>query len=373
MWKSSFAGVWLGALAVVAGVAAASDERAVFMGLGINGRITGLSSDGGVAVGQYRDENLVPYGSIWTRGGGWTFVPAPSFGNTIEFNDVSGDGRTIVGTVGYFAAGMDQQLAYRYTPGQGFTYLADLGTETDRNFATAERISRDGSTVVGSGRIGTTAVRAVTWTTPGAPRSIGAAGTAVTIATAVSADGWWVSGFEGGQGFIWDAINGRRPLNAGGPGGAFPRAMSDDGSVIVGGTPTAPWRWSRSQGMYFLPGPRGLSGVGAANGVSADGSVVVGGRIANGETDARTAFIWTEAAGTHYVGDILTMAGIDMSGWLLTRAIDVSADGRHIVGEGINPAGVRESWYAYLPDPIPAPGAGVVFGLAVVMVVWRRR
>ena len=43
--------------------------------------------------------------------------------------------------------------------------------------------------------------------------------------------------------------------------------------------------------------------------------------------------------------------GLDLNGWTLRSATDISDDGHVIVGYGINPAGDREAWVATIPEP----------------------
>ncbi len=373
MVKSSMAGVCVGAVVVFGGLAAASDERAVFMGLGRNGNLKGISSDGRVAVGQFLFEADADQGAVWTRGGGWTVVARPPFAESMAFTDVSGDGGTMVGTVRATMSGDLNLLAFRYTAAGGFVYLPDIGPSSEPEVTGVEAIARGGSVVVGAGRIDRR-THPVIWDSTGMVRNLDPVSSPLAAASAVSADGSLVAGFTQGAGFIWDAVNGRRPLAGAASGGLMPRAMSDAGDVVVGATfGQAAWVWSAEDGVTYIPAAGGGFAVGAALGVSADGGTVVGGMPFNyfGNNGA-SAFVWTRSAGTYYIGDILGDAGIDMTGWLLLSAADVSADGRHMVGEGINPAGERESWYAYIPDPIPAPGVAVVFGLAGVVVMRRR-
>ena len=54
--------------------------------------------------------------------------------------------------------------------------------------------------------------------------------------------------------------------------------------------------------------------------------------------------------------ETLIGAGLDVSGWSLTSANAISADGFTIVGDGTNPLGQREAWVANLsPEPVPEP------------------
>jgi probable HAF family extracellular repeat protein len=113
--------------------------------------------------------------------------------------------------------------------------------------------------------------------------------------------------------------------------------ITPDGTVIVGlrrsgpesGGSTEPYRWTEAGGLVglgYLPGANTNNG--AAGGVSADGSVVVGGTSSAQTFSIRTeAFRWTEAGGMVGLGDL--PGGVFDSG-----AADVSADGSIIVGNG---------------------------------------
>jgi len=100
--------------------------------------------------------------------------------------------------------------------------------------------------------------------------------------------------------------------------------VSADGSVVVGesynGTNYEAFRWTQAggmQGLGVIPGDFESR----AYGVSADGSVVVG------QSDSSEAFRWTQAGGMQGLGDL---AG----GGFYSYANGVSADGSVIVGWG---------------------------------------
>jgi probable HAF family extracellular repeat protein len=117
--------------------------------------------------------------------------------------------------------------------------------------------------------------------------------------------------------------------------------VSADGSVVVGGgliraddvlddSNIEAFRWTQATGMVglgFLPG--GIFDRSAAVGVSADGSVVVGfGNSAN----SQEAFRWTETTGMVGLGDLL-------GGSFSSVARAVSANGSIIVGIGNSASG----------------------------------
>ena len=99
--------------------------------------------------------------------------------------------------------------------------------------------------------------------------------------------------------------------------------------------------------------------------VSADGSVVVG--QAEGPDD-REAFIWDQTHGMRSLEEVLTSQGVDLTGWRLTAARAISADGRTIVGDGFGPGGVN-AWLAVLPEP----GAAILIGVALLALAARAR
>ncbi|WP_395094048.1 hypothetical protein [Armatimonas sp.] len=82
----------------------------------------------------------------------------------------------------------------------------------------------------------------------------------------------------------------------------------------------------------------------SANGVSSDGSVVVGESYSASGTEA---FRWTQAGGMVNLKDFLVAGGVTgLGSWTLTWALAISADGTTIVGRGTNPSGQTEAWRA---------------------------
>ena len=98
-------------------------------------------------------------------------------------------------------------------------------------------------------------------------------------------------------------------------------------------------------GLGDLPGGNFSSSV--AFSTSADGSVVVG--ISNGSTTPQ-AFRWDATTGMLDLKEILIDQGLDLTGWTLSFASGISADGRTIVGRGINPDGFWEAFITTLND-----------------------
>jgi hypothetical protein len=63
----------------------------------------------------------------------------------------------------------------------------------------------------------------------------------------------------------------------------------------------------------------------------------------------------------------LTSHGADLTGWTLTNATGISADGLTIVGNGLNADGEVEGWVARLsPAAVPEPSSVVMAGLGLL-------
>ena len=296
---------------------------------------------------------------------------------------VSADGSVVIGNTS-LTGGDLVDLAYDHRP---FRWTAGVGTTpSGQDGDYAYDVSADGAIVVGTRDIplsqqvyvqnppGPWAVR---WTPDGAT-STGPMG---TRAYAISADGSVIVGSAGYNSFMPDA-DAFRWTAAGDityldhlPGGvqAWATDVSADGSVVVGydsdrGLSFSGWdeafRWTEDGGIVGLGDLPGGASWSEARAVSADGSVVVG-RASTGYTTPTEgpiqipdpmpvfeAFIWTESGGIRNLREVLTsICGLDLTGWTLTTATDLSADGLTVVGTGINPDGNAEAWIATIPEP----------------------
>jgi len=234
-------------------------------------------------------------------GGGFTSVA----------NDVSADGLIVVGS-SESAASSASLEAFRWTQGGGMIGLGDFPGGAFRSFA--EGISSDGSVIVGCSQ-----------------------STASSAATTFCEAFRWTQG--GGLVALGDL--------AGGDFNSVALGTSADGSVIVGrGTTDSgseAFRWTQGGGMIGLGDLAGGTFSSLARATSSDGSVVVG----DGTTDSGSeAFIWDSANGMQNLNTVMTNAGVNLGGFTLVMADDISSDGCLIVGTAINPTGDGEAYIA---------------------------
>jgi hypothetical protein len=84
----------------------------------------------------------------------------------------------------------------------------------------------------------------------------------------------------------------------------------------------------------------------------------------------KEAFIWDQSHGMRGLKDVLASEyALNLSGWTLTCASDVSDDGLTIVGYGTNPSGNTEAWMATIPEPTTL----LLLALGGLAVLRRRR
>jgi uncharacterized membrane protein len=340
----------------------------------------------------------------------------------VEPRAVSGDGSVVVG--GYALPNpIDEEFeAFRWTSSEGVVGLGDFPGRNFESFATG--VSADGSVIVGYGTIDA-GFMGFRWTaaTGLVPLGSAPAENGYSAAWDVSADGQTVVGTTGpsesgsqgdDRGFRWTASGGMTALDR--RTGIFPsyaRGVSATGSVVVGadnneaailypsldvvgGLPRASQslaldvsydgsvavglsliggesleavRWVNggpADGLGFIPG--GLSS--QAHAISADGTIIVGN---SGILDPQLgvleyAAIWDAEHGMRDLKSVLEAEhGLSLPGWRLKQATDISADGRTIVGQGIDPFGADVGWVVTVPEP------NGLWALAAVMFAVGRR
>jgi uncharacterized membrane protein len=246
--------------------------------------------------------------------------------------------------------------------------------------STAVAVSSDGSIIVGTTSTPNDHSAPYRWTEP-----LGMIELPIDVWSVVdvSGDGQMIVG-ELDQYLVYrySAAEGLLIIDAAGvgsSGNAGVEAISDNGTTIVGlvyFTPSAPtgfeaYRWTEEEGFELLGvlGPPG-DAYSLAHAASADGSVIVG--SAGAVDRVFQGFVWTSEMGIQSLEDFLTQDhGLDLTGWEIWRAVDVSADGQTILGYGVNPDGHGEAWIATLSAaPVPALSPlGVGFLAALLLLL----
>lgn len=290
--------------------------------------------------------------AIWNAVDGWRFVP-PDTGYGGYGTALSANGTTVVGRNGGENSG---PFAFVWDADHGLRTIRDSNFLVQRTAATD--VSADGSIVVGSGRFpclqGSVDLCNVAfiWDAAGGLRGLGdyipgPAGTYESYATAVSADGlivvgrrWSVSAL-GEEAFVWDAGQGIQGLGdlSGGAYASRASDVSSDGSIVVGTSVSAlgeeAFIWDAVQGMRGLgrlPGTLTSS----ALAVSDDGTIV-------GYSDDEV-FVWDATHGMRSLRTIMSVAGLDITGWQSLRVQGISSNGKKVLGYGTNPS-VRPEFF----------------------------
>lgn len=376
-------GAGLAAVALgLAGEPAGAQGGASFAGLGIAAEDAGsrgndVSADGSVVAGN-ADDGFLLQALRWDATSGPVRLPEAPPSNRIAIG-VSDDGATITGVtlLRDEASQITGREAFRWTAVEGVVPLGDLAGGALNSDAYAA--SADGSIVVGTGA-DAEGRKAVYWDAGGIhPIGDVPGGTVETEATGVSADGSLVAGYGVGalgvEAFWWTEAAGIVPLGElpGGEVYSLANGVSADGRVIVGASSDADGaravRWLDGGAPQALGQVAGAGVESTATAASADGARIVG--VVYGPPDD-VAFVWDAAHGMRDLKAVLEEDhGLDLGIWALTYAASISADGRTIVGAGMNPDGATEGFVAFLPEP----GAGALgaAALATLSTCARRR
>lgn len=313
-----------------------------------------VSADGSTVVGERNDFPLATNQAyVWNATAGMVLTGDFPGGEESLAYAVSADGGTVVG----IAESESRNEAFIWDAAEGIRGLGVLRAGTSSSLASA--VSHDGTTVVGVNRSHIYGTEAFIWDAARGIRGLDnfPSGATARVATGVSGDGSVVVGTAafpfGLEAFLWTEENGGQGL------GRFPgayssisSAVSSDGSVAVGYGHTnegfEAFIWSSATGMTGLGQLRGGT-ESYAKAVSGDGKVVVGSALSADEISE--AILWDAANGMQELDVLLTSLGVDLTGWQLIDAAGISADGRTIVGTGINPDGEDEAWIAIVPEP----------------------
>ena len=350
-----------------------------FPGGVFSSRALGVDDSGSVVVGS--SSGSMSESFVWTQTNGMMSINATGYAAA-----VSGDGQTVVGGVVLPSIGFTEP--FFWTDSGGVQLLGFPLGETQSVFTAALDVSHDGSLIVGFTTYGGV-FEAFTWTMVDGFIGLGDLfnGAGDSTATAVSSDGSVVVGQSTGNGeakaFRWTTIEGMTDLGdlRGGGSSSAATNVSPDGSVIVGQSDSArgieAFRWTQTSGLDglgFLPGFEFQS---IATATTKNGRAVVG-LSGLGGTLGSKAFVWTEQGGMQSLQHVLeNQFGLAsaLENWSLTDATDISADGRSIVGRGMNPDGNTEAWLVRLEQPvfIPEPWSFYAITLAGISILLSRR
>jgi uncharacterized membrane protein len=150
------------------------------------------------------------------------------------------------------------------------------------------------------------------------------------------------------------------------------QGISADGSTLVGE--------AGFDGSFLKEAVRQVDGgfveslglPGVARAASADGSVIVGqGQL--GEFDFG-AFVWTEASGAVSIYDLLVDNGVDLSDFVrISDAVAITPDGRYVAGRIRGSAFGEGAVLIELPAVIPEPTTLLAITTTIGVVLRRRR
>lgn len=366
-------------------------------------RANAISADGSTIVGvsssangneafRWRAGVLTPLGDF----------PAGPFGS--EATDCSGDGVVIVG---FGTIGSGEERGFTLRPPGTMTELPP-GPLAGAMWSRADAVSRNGMIAGGVTHFGGldpgTMQRATVWNgaSPTLLPLIPAPDAMAARVFGMRADGLYRVGRGDRSGtspwiaIFWVTGTGDFRFFPGTVGYAEAFGTTATGHVSVG-TASSPnterlfgvgeavyWIGSDPTALGDLPGGVFKS---TAYAISDDATVIVGqGTSAIGNE----AFLWTQADGMRRLKDVIEDDfGIDLTGWTLSVARDVSAAGDAIVGWGTNPSGQQEAWLfradclarpAFTQSPsitYACPGTGATFSAAAIGTPtinyrWRR-
>ena len=244
---------------------------------------------------------------------------------------ISADGTTIVGT-SYTPDGYEP---FRWTLETGMVGLGGAGFySASWDTPSAHDVSADGSVIIGVAELVAGEHNAFRWTAETGMVALGdlPGGDDYSVGWECSDDGQIVVGRSYTQhyalhAFRWTADTGMVDLGTmGSPmASASANGITADGTVIVGQhhfSPDAAFRWTAEEGMTPLPPDPGGGTVNSATAICADGSVIVG---SVGSGPEMHAAMWT--------GDDITLLPDVTGGAAPLSATGISADGSTIVGE----------------------------------------
>jgi uncharacterized membrane protein len=324
------------AIACMGSVAAAA-ELTVIEAPG--GYMTSVSADGSVVAG---------YGGqffYWTKKTGSIFIGGipPGFQGAGGSAAVSDDGTRVLGNV--LNNDSKVEAAIWQIDGVEWQPIGNLGSNCDINSSTGWGMSGDGLTVVGGVYPSFCTHRAMKWSQGGAMSTLFSWFGWTTRANGANQNGSVVYGWQDidtgfRQGCIWTGNVQTRLATTAGVRMGEAQCCTADGATVFGfgnfndGNGQVPYRWTNATKAVPL-GPDPEAAPGYATGCSADGNIVScffrwGPPAVSGE-----GYAWINGRGFVALEALATENGIVVpEGLRLSLPLDVSADGKTIVGAG---------------------------------------
>jgi uncharacterized membrane protein len=278
----------------------------------------GVSGDGSTVVGV---SGTMAF--RWTTGSGIQDLGKLAGASLAGAYAANYDGSIIVGD-----STKSQSRAFRWSQSSGMEALDVPSSSGPYPWSNtmAFGISSNGLSISGYGL--DTSFNSLKWGAPSYSLSVGQPG---SLSWGTSGNGQVTVGALYDRIYKWSTIDGAQDL-----GDGYARGANYDGSVIVGSSGVNAFRWNESGGLQII-------GSGEAISTSADGSIVVG-------YDSASAFAWTTNDGRKNLSQYLSDLGVDVSGWSLEKAEGISYDGSTIVGQGVF-NGTRQAFVAMIPEP----------------------
>lgn len=313
-----------------------------------------VSRNGIVVAGWSRAPSSMPF--RWTAPTGLVNLGASPNGGFGRAYDISDDGTAVVGR---WTEPSGSNVPFRWTQSTGAVALSGIPAWVLNAYA--RTCSADGAVVAGwAGSTDDGASHAFLWTEstgmldllppagfPNGAEAKDMSSTGNIVVGSMFTDAYLYHGFR------WTPTSGMVDLGfgAGIVQDVLVEAVSGDGNVVVGSGRLASggqvaFRWTPAGGMQSIGELAGGAEFGRAYGVSGDGNVIVG---QTSDSRGNQAFVWTPQLGMRPLQDYLVSVGVNLTGWTLFIAWDVSSDGRWIVGQGVNPDGNQEAFLASLP------------------------
>lgn len=296
-WTADTGAVWLG--------------RATVPVLGVGAGLPGVSADGTrISATILSDDETYAAQGLWSLAGGWQeLAPIPSDGGIMDQSNgsawgISGDGKSVVGL--YWRPGQPGGSAHPSLWRQG-TGVTDLGSAGGSG--RANRSNRDGSVIAGWTEDATTGVwRPTAWID--GQMVVLTATEAFCEASCVNGAGTVIGGSTWDTDAMAVVAAAWRPLNG---------AWIEQRLGVLDGT---------------IPG----WGQANANGVSGDGSVIVGWNSYDfGPWGEATGFVWTAADGMVRADDYLKARGVTLDADIHIDSLNgISEDGSTIIGSATN-------------------------------------